>query len=143
MHTFCLFSLWMLGFQAPAGLYSLCQPITANHLCFWITNNKLGTGGRADTLLSLFIICFVRHISTTHHIYVSPTGITQGRFFQAHWFLVLYDKKIVQVHIYGNLAPATAFPCTKMMFWVFLLLLSFLIQWTKHSQIWHEDYSAF
>ena len=24
----------------------------------------------------------------------------------------------------------------------FLLLLSFLIQWTKHSQIWHEDYSA-
>ena len=53
-----------------------------------------------------------------------------------------YDWNNKEVNTYGNFAPATAFPCTKMTFKGFLLLLSFLIQWTKHSQIWHEDYSA-
>ena len=45
------------------------------------------------------------------------------------------NKKTETANIYGNFAPATAFPCTKMTFRGFLLLLSFLIQWTKHSQI--------
>ena len=43
---------------------------------------------------------------------------------------------------YDNFAPATAFPCMKMTFRGVLLLLSFLIKWKKHSQIWHEKYSA-
>ena len=47
---------------------------------------------------------------------------------------------IYTVNTYVNISPsATAFSCT---FWGVLLLLSFLTQWTKLSQILHEDYSA-
>ena len=42
---------------------------------------------------------------------------------------------------YGRFLPATTLCCCQMTLKGFWVLLSFLIQWTKQSQIWHEDYS--